>query len=196
VHQLIRQEYPDLVSVGKGEFIQLIPYDQEYERVKQDRKSEWFERTLTSQIGLRWVVEAMCPDIDPVLPDEYGRPNSFGDLDAVTSWNYPSVEMSPDNVASVTRLHAELVDELSRKKTVLVGHNLFLDLIYLYQCFIGPLPDKVEAFTYTLSYLFPLIVDTKYVADYINNNSPGYKSSLEELDQEISHLPVPLIGKP
>lgn len=45
-----------------------------------------------------------------------------------------------------------------------------------------------------LSYMFPLIIDTKFLADRVNDNSPLYKSSLEEIDQELSHIPVPLIG--
>ena len=81
------------------------------------------------------------------------------------------------------------------KHTVLVGHNLFLDLVYFYSTFFGPLPDRVGDFQHIIAGLFPLIFDTKYLADTINNNSPLYKSSLEELDHELSKLPVPVIGR-
>lgn len=90
--------------------------------MKLERKSEWFERTLTSQIGLRWVVEAMCPNIDPVLPTEYGHPNSTGDLTAVTSWIYPPMEMTQEEISVHTNLHRELVQELSHKQPALIGH--------------------------------------------------------------------------
>lgn len=108
--------------MGKGDFIQLIQYDKDLERVKLEKKSEWFERILTSQIGLRWVVEAICPNIDPVLPNEHGHPNSTGDLAAVTSWTYPHMDMTQEQIATQTNMHIALVQELSHKQPTLVGH--------------------------------------------------------------------------
>ena len=86
---------------------------------------------------------------------------------------------------------------LEQKKTMLVGHNLFLDLVYFYKCFFGPLPKDVKDFIPLLQTMFPVIFDTKYLADDLNNNSPTYKSSLEDIVQEMecSDEPSPLTGK-
>ncbi len=88
----------------------------------------------------------------------------------------------------------ELLSTLKTKDTVLVGHNLFLDLIYFFTCFFGCLPARVEGFQALVAQVFPLVFDTKYLADKINNNSPLYRSSLNEIDQELSKLPIPTIG--
>ena len=88
----------------------------------------------------------------------------------------------------------ELLSTLKTKNTILVGHNLFLDLVYFFTCFFGCLPDRVEGFQAIVAQVFPLVFDTKYLADKINDNSPLYKSSLNEIDQELSKLPIPTIG--
>ena len=72
--------------------------------------------------------------------------------------------------------------------------SVFLDLIYFYSCFFGTLPDRAEDFQHIMKHLFPMIFDTKYLADKINNNSASYNSSLEDLDRELSELPLPTIG--
>lgn len=88
----------------------------------------------------------------------------------------------------------ELLSTLKTKGIILVGHNLFLDLIYFFTCFFGCLPARVEGFQTIVAQVFPLVFDTKYLADKINDNSPLYKSSLDEIDQELSKLPIPTIG--
>lgn len=88
----------------------------------------------------------------------------------------------------------ELLSTLNTRGTILVGHNLFLDLIYFFTCFFGSLPARVEGFQNIVAEVFPLVFDTKYLADKINDNSPLYKSSLDEIDQELSRLPIPTIG--
>ena len=52
----------------------------------------------------------------------------------------------------------------------------------------------MEGFQTIVAQAFPLVFDTKYLADKINDNSPLYKSSLNEIDQELSKLPIPTIG--
>lgn len=57
-----------------------------------------------------------------------------------------------------------IVDELFEpkrpdgRKIVLVGHNCFMDLLYLYNCFIGKLPENVEKFAELMSSSFPMCV--------------------------------------
>ena len=185
---------PRLLS-SKHDFIQLTPFDQKREEAQMQRKIAWFERNLASQIGLRWLIEAMCPNIDLILPSQHAPPHSFGNLAAVSSWIYPPVPIPDAESEKIARQFMELLELLKTRRTVLVGHNLFIDLIYLFSTFFGVLPDRVEEFQQIIAQLFPLVFDTKYLADTINDNSPSYKSSLEELDRELSKLPVPAIGE-
>lgn len=143
---------------------------------------------------MRWLAEAICPDVDKVLPKECVHPFASGNLAALASSTYPPMDMTEEEREAHVLRFAELCEKLGQKRTVLVGHNLFLDLIYFYTFFFGKLPDRVEGFQKTIAQLFPLVIDTKYLADKINNNSPLYKSSLQEIDQELSKLPVPIIG--
>lgn len=194
VHQLVRAEFPDIVSVSKQDFVQLVPFDQEREDAQLQRKIAWFENNLARQVGIRWLAEAMCPDVDNVLPKGRVPPFASGNLAALATSTYPPMDMTEEEKEAHGLRFAELCNTLKEKRTVLVGHNLFLDLIYLYTFFFGPLPDRVEGFQKTIAQLFPLVFDTKYLADKINDNSPLYKSSLQEIDQELSKLPLPIIG--
>lgn len=194
VHQLVRAEFPDVVSLSKQDFVQLVPFDQKREEAQLQRKVAWFESNLARQVGMRWLAEAMCPDVDKVLPKECVPPFASGSLEALASSTYPSMEMTDEEREAQGLRFAELRTTLREKQTVLVGHNLFLDLIYFFTFFFGPLPDRVDGFQRIIAQLFPLVVDTKYLADKINDNSPLYKSSLQEIDQELSKLPVPVIG--
>lgn len=194
VHQLVRAEFPDVVSLSKQDFIQLIPFDQEREDAQLQRKMAWFGNNLTRQIGARWLAEAMCPNVDEVLPEKCVPPFASGDLEALATSTYPSVDMMTEEREAHVLEFAELRNTLKEKRTVLVGHNLFLDLIYFYTLFFGPLPDRVEGFQKIIAQLFPLVIDTKYLADKINDNSPLYNSSLQDIDRELSKLPVPMIG--
>ena len=194
VHQLVRAEFPDVVSLSKQDFIQLVPFDKEREDAQLQRKIAWFESNLARQVGMRWLAEAICPNVDKVLPKECVPPFASGNLAALASLTYPSTDMTNEEREAHVVRFTELCQALKEKKFVVVGHNLFLDLIYFYTFFFGPLPDRVESFQKVIAQLFPLVFDTKYLADKVNDNSPLYKSSLQEIDQELSKLPVPIIG--
>ena len=183
-----------MVSVSKSDIIQLYPFDQQREDAVLQRKMARYESDLARQVGIRWLAEAMCPDIDKVLPKERVPPFASGNLEALKSLTYPPIEMTEERQEAHALRFGQLCNTLKEKRTVLVGHNLFLDLIYFYTFFFGPLPDRVEGFQKTIAQLFPLVFDTKYLADKINDNSPLYRSSLQEIDQELSKLPLPIIG--
>lgn len=143
-------------------------------------------KTLTNQIGLRWIIEAICTGIEKVvLPDYKSEISSVKFFhDAMMSQAISQTEQE-NQEAQIRKLNGE--------KPMLVGHNLFIDLIYLLACFFGPLPERVEDFQAAIAILFPLSVDTKYMADV--ENSPHYDSSLEGIDAEFSQGPTPTIGR-
>ena len=112
-----------MVSLSKTDFIQVLPYDQQREDASEDRKNFWFEQNLASQVGLRWVAEALCPTVDDVLPPKYTPPYAHGNLTAIRGWNYPPVIMADGDREAYDSQFNELLGELSHKMTVLVGHK-------------------------------------------------------------------------
>jgi len=130
-----------------------------------------FEEQLSRQIGLRWLVEAMvCGDLAGIDPRSFAR--------SVTG---EPVFVDPE---AVSRHFEQLKDQLK-------GHQT--DLVNFYKCFLGKLPDRVEDFQKTMHKLFPMIIDTKYLATH-NCGSINPRSSLEEIEEDLRELFVPLIG--
>ncbi|KAI9833651.1 MAG: hypothetical protein M1826_006742 [Phylliscum demangeonii] len=179
VHQLVRAEFPGLVSIGKSSFIQVTTHDQEREDGIKRSRQKRLDEQLARQIGFRWVIDALL-----------GRDISGIDLKSMAR----NLSGSPAFVdpEALAREMSSLQTELKRKPTVLVGHNVFLDLLYLHQAFLGPLPDRVEDFQETIHQLFPLIVDTKYIATH-DPASTHSGSSLAELDAQLDAEPFPAI---
>ncbi len=50
-------------------------------------------------------------------------------------------------------------------KLPLVGHNLLYDLLFIINHFDRPLPDTWVEFQQRISHLFPIVFDTKYLAE-------------------------------
>lgn len=84
----------------------------------------------------------------------------------------------------------KIIEMLSVCRCVLVGHNLFYDLIFIWSQFIEQLPETVQEFSELISTTFPMflislhftdgrIFDTKYIAathsSCQNLNIPLYK---------------------
>ena len=123
VHQIIRSEFPDIVSIPKPDFVQLLAYDRKREEAEAEKKNFSFEKILASQVGLRWVVEGLCPSVNDVLPPEYTPPKVSGDLRAVRGLNYPSVMVTGDQREAYDSQFDEILAGLSQKMTVIVGHK-------------------------------------------------------------------------
>lgn len=83
---------------------------------------------------------------------------------------------------------------LKKNPPVLVGHNLFVDMVYLWQCFFGYLPERVEDFQSLLHHHFPLVIDTKYLATH-DCGDINPIASLDELNESLTDIDKPDIGE-
>lgn len=180
VHQLVRAEYPDLVSLSKRGFVQIVKYDKEREdRVAADRKKELSER-INRQKGFRWIIEALLGsdlsrlDLRECARDPKTGEHVFADMDQFR--------------AQFDRAHALM----RRNPRTIVGHNCFLDLVYVYRTFIGDLPPTVTEFQRKLHALWPNIVDTKYMSTH-NCGDINPVSSLEQIAMQLSEQEKPTI---
>lgn len=180
VHQLVRTEYPDLVSMGRPTFVQIIRYDKQREEGLQESKLRTLQGRLSKQTGFRWIVEALVG----------------GDISGLDPWCFTSVINEPtgvDDEKIVTEYFDHMQAKLKSRRPVLAGHNLLVDLVYLYRTFIGELPDRVEEFQQAIHELFPLVVDTKYMATHKCWSSKT-ASSLDEVDKVLLQRKTPTLG--
>jgi poly(A)-specific ribonuclease len=173
-------EYPSLVTISKHDFIQIIDYDEERERSIREQRVTRVQERAWKQRGFRWVAEALAGG-DLTNLDSGCFINIMASSAAVGP-NYPLKEFSD-----------KLKQRLKENRPVLVGHNLFSDLIYFCRCFFGPLPRKVEEFQSMAHELFPVLMDTKYMATH-NCGSINPKSSLAELNDNLAKKAIPKIS--
>ena len=82
------------------------------------------------------------------------------------------------NEPSVTTI----IKALLSKKVPLIGHNLILDLAFLYDHFLSPLPSTIEEFRLTVLNTFPPLYDTKYISKSLMSGLKFIKkTSVEDL---------------
>ncbi|KAM3070140.1 hypothetical protein ACMFMG_003825 [Clarireedia jacksonii] len=182
VHQLVRKEFPDHRCFARldGSFMQVEKTDKEREAKKKKEQQKTFHERIAVQTGIRFIFEAL----------------SGGDLSGIDPlWSHKPASPEEDTSAKRAELRAELEDltrRLKEKDHVIVGHNLFTDLCFLYKTFIGKLPAGVNDFQSQIHTLFPIVIDTKYLATY-GNNSMNPRSNLQELMVPFQRIHRPLI---
>lgn len=93
----------------------------------------------------------------------------------------------------VQQLSERVKRQLKQNRPVMVGHNMFFDLLFFYRCFIGSLPDTLQEFNGAIHDLFPMLADTKYLATH-DCGIMARHSSLEDLNNNLAHLKYPKIG--
>jgi poly(A)-specific ribonuclease len=170
VHQLLRAEFPELTAAGRGSYMVISRADREKDKRVAEGRMKRANEQINVHVGFRWVVEALCGgsirdiSLKSLAVDEEGNRASFEFYD-------------------LSRRHADISKKLQSRRPVLVGHNAFGDLMYLYQKFLGDLPETVEEFGRMVGEMFPVVVDTKYMATH------GFGSSTQSaLDQIVTML--------
>ncbi|KAI7343061.1 CAF1-domain-containing protein, partial [Hortaea werneckii] len=178
VHQLVRAEYPDFVTISRHTYIQIVPFDKaREERIAVQRRRELEER-INRQKGFRWIVEALLgSDLSKIDLREVAKSPVTGD----------AVFADMDEYRAQFNRACGL---LRGNPRVLVGHNCFLDLVYVYRTFIGELPPTVVEFQQKLHALWPTIVDTKYMSTH-NCGDINPVSSLEQIATQLSDQAEP-----
>jgi hypothetical protein len=119
-----------------------------------------------TSLGLRWIFEALAGgDLSGIDPEWFVNKNS---------------EKPEEQLPAVKQELARVIEKLQNEVHVIVGHNLFTDLGFLYKTFIGALPANVKHFQEDIHYLFPIVIDTKYLATH-GADPMNPRSNLKEL---------------
>lgn len=181
IHQLVRNEYPDLITIGRRSSVVIQYLDNAREaRLRKDKYKRLHEN-IHRQTGFRWVIEAMTGgSLQPIDISWFGQDPETG---AARVYNALKFQAG----------HQLAAEKLRRHRPVLVGHNMFYDFVYLYKTFFGKLPDTVVEFRDCIHDLFPVIVDTKYLFTHDCGNANS-SSSLESIEEELRNAMVPKIG--
>ena len=181
VHQLVRAEFKEYTTISRQGGIKIIRTDPVREQDFRNARMKAVREQVNRQTGFRWIIEALAG----------------GDLDKLDARHLAvNPQTGAPKAVDLNNIHSQLGranDALSRRRPVLVGHNMFTDLIYLYKTFIGVLPDTVKQFSEKLHQLFPNIVDTKWLATQADSDIPS-KSSLEEIEEKLRNVAIPKIG--
>ncbi|TKW53453.1 Poly(A)-specific ribonuclease PARN, partial [Colletotrichum tanaceti] len=73
----------------------------------------------------------------------------------------PTAQTLGERVADALK---RIEGQLKRSRPVIVGHNQFMDLLFLYNTFVDDLPATLDEFLAKIHELFPYILDTKLLA--------------------------------
>ncbi|KAL9112622.1 MAG: hypothetical protein Q9227_003193 [Pyrenula ochraceoflavens] len=178
VYQTVRNEFSTkVVAIGKKNWMQIIQYDHEREERIRAQQIASREREINTSTEFRWIVEALAGgDITGLEKDRFGptKSSTFNADEESDSWQ---------------EMLNHLQTKIKSKHRILIGHNLFTDLVNLYKCFIGDLPESVEDFQHRIHNLFPTIIDTKYMAK--DRGKSFEYSPLEELEWRLRDQTAP-----
>ena len=177
-HQTVRNEYPNLKTQGMGHFVQITNPTSDQQANEKEVREQKRELEVANAIGFRWLLEAITGGDISRLPHYYvlaGHPQ----------------EQAPKDVQGFLN---GLQKRLKSQRRALVGHNCLTDVINLYRCFIGDLPEKVEDFSARLHELFPIVIDTKYMASL--GNKGWTDTSLESVESGLCSVAIPQIHLP
>lgn len=180
VHQTVRKHYPSYTSRGESTFVQITPLDEERERLVKKERNEHIRQRVDDHIGLRWIFEALVGGDLTSLP-------LVDDCQAVTSEG-ASEELTKEDFFELKETLLSKLSDKGRQRPILVGHNIFADLIYLYSCFLGKLPSKLEEFHREVHSLFPMVVDTKFLATRTEAHANAQNSSLREIIKSLDDV--------
>lgn len=72
---------------------------------------------------------------------------------------------------------SEIIEQLVKMKKPIVTHNGLLDILHLFNSFVGPLQETADDFKRDFGRNFPQLYDTKYIFNSSNILLPEDKSS-------------------
>ncbi|KAI2731979.1 hypothetical protein CBS147332_1118 [Penicillium roqueforti] len=177
IHHLISDEYPNLTSRGASTFVQIELRDPCNEQSTLEAKLKVKKERIRKHIGFRWIAEALVGgSLDELEADAF----------------HPLMKVIEQPTFGIQQLSDKVKSRLKENRPILVGHNMFCDLLFFHACFLGPLPNTLAEFQTAIHELFPVLADTKYMATH-DCGSLNPMSSLEDLNTTLAGIESPKI---
>lgn len=102
-------------------------------------------------------------------------------------------KVAQENVDLESAVGLSLVlQELSKTRKLIVGHNMLLDLMFVIRQFFRPLPYNFQDFKKTVRELFPLLLDTKYLCTNAELKVHVFSSVLGHVFEAVRKEPFKL----
>jgi poly(A)-specific ribonuclease len=79
----------------------------------------------------------------------------------------------------------KIIELISQYKSILVGHNIFQDLVFIWSQFIGRLPETMKSFCNLISEMFPMYLRKKGVSANNSVYDTKYISSTHPLCRDL-----------
>ena len=178
-HQIVRAEFPKLRTQGMKDFINVTKQLDDNEQAKQlAHMAARRNREIAYAVGFRWLMESLVGRDISNIPADY--------LNAIPPFEGEMVE----DETPVQAYLRHIQEKLQRRSKILVGHNCFTDLVNLYACFFGPLPESMKDFVGEIHKLFPAVIDTKYLASF---RQPWANTSLADLEESVHLRNIPKV---
>lgn len=181
VHQTVRKEFPTLRTYAQSDLVMIAFRDEKRAAEMKEREERLFMQPLYRQYGFRFISDAFA-----------GR-DWHQNIDSGIINRRLEGESQTENTHLFKERMKELDQSLKDHQTVMIGHNCFLDLVYIYHNFYGELPDTVGEFQEALHKVFPLIIDTKFMST-VNRGWESRAQALAQLADALSTREKPIIG--
>lgn len=178
-HQVVRNDFSGLSSIGMKHFVRITAPDEEQRAKIKDKQTSDRETQLSNAIGFRWLIEAIAGGNISTMPS------------ALVSAGLPGIDLKGLTPSAFLE---QLQVKIRSRNRVVVGHNCFTDLVNIYACFIGTLPQKVEDFVQELRLYFPAVIDTKHLASFGDKRYSN--TSLQAVEQSLQGEKLPSITIP
>lgn len=188
VHDMLRTQFKDYRGYQpsfEATFmtIEKINVEKE-EKIAAGRKGV-YEVALKKEIGFRYIIEAL---------------STGGDITKIPTSMFIVSHDGESSVwldaGKIERDLADIQKKLEKKLRTIIGHNMFMDMAFVYQAFIGELPESVVDFQSEIHRLFPRVIDTKFIATSAGHAGFQDSSSLSELHNKYKDKSTPVIEVP
>ncbi|KAI1464997.1 CAF1-domain-containing protein [Daldinia caldariorum] len=154
IHQVVREQFPSCAVVrsllpGSVSII-LVNKEASY---KTEARRRWNMGEIDKLTGLQIIFEALSGGsfADRIKQEYVCRQEDVPEHEK--EWNERNKAFDFEKCEA----------SLKKNRPILVGHNIFMDLAYIYQSFFESLPSNVDDFLTEIHELFPRIADTKFM---------------------------------
>ncbi|KAK3368073.1 ribonuclease H-like domain-containing protein [Podospora didyma] len=180
LNQLVQTEFKNCRAVYRKalECMQIVHFDAKHEQKSWEQKLEARRDAVASDSSSKHLQGATAGRLRSTRPPTHRKSRQERTL-----VHRRQSQSRPQRPRGTTQ------DEPSGSDS----HNQLFDLCFLYQSFLGPLPETVQNFKKETRKLFPHLVGTKHIASVSNTGTAASDKNLFELYRSFKSFGLPRI---